>query len=252
MYIKSFGINIDKSKRLWGIILIALLVAVILIVTSFLCVFKVSNSNDKNYTKMQLFNAKTFYAEYELNVFSNKNQNKYNMKEWYVNDGDNYKFRIESNVGENTFTYFGTKDTLTIKSNNQLSKINLDNFTNSKANTLSISTFISLYNEINTTIENNNYSNNSCCKIEEVESDEIISYIISLNFEKETKNDTCKICNRFRNDNMKISKFELILDKDKKMPKEYIVYNEKGETYIDILYYKFVINDNFDEKLFAF
>lgn len=252
MYIKSFGINIDKSKRLWAIILIALLVAIILIVTSFLCVFNVSNDSGKNYTKAQLFNAKTLYAEYELNVFSNKNQNKYKMKEWYVNKENDYKFRIESNTEENSFTYFGTKDTLTIKADNQLSKINLNNFTNSKANTLSIATFILLYSEINKAIENNDYSNNVCCKIEETENDDSISYIISLNFNKEAKENTCKICNIFQNDNMKISKFELILDKDKKIPKEYIVYNEKGETYIDILYYKFVINNDFEEKLFAF
>jgi len=35
MYIKSFRINIDRSKRLWAIILIALIVALTLIITSF-------------------------------------------------------------------------------------------------------------------------------------------------------------------------------------------------------------------------
>lgn len=252
MYIKSFRVNIDKSKKLWFIILFALLVAILLIITSFFCVFKTSNNDNQNYTKTQLFNAKSLYAEYELNVFSNKNQNKYKMKEWYVNDENDYKFRIETVTEENKFVYFGTKDTLTIKSDNQLSQINLNNFTNSKANTLSISTFISLYNEINKNIENKEYNVNDCCKIEEIENDDSISYTISLNMENKIKENTCKICSKFYNTGMKISKFELILDKEKNVPKEYIVYNENGDTYMDIIYYKFVINNDFDEKLFAF
>lgn len=254
MYIKSFRINIDRSKRLWAIILIALIVALTLIITSFFFVFKNSDNNDSNkYSKRQLFEAKSFYAEYDLNVFSNKNQNKYKMKEWYLKENENnYKFRIESDTEDNKLAYFGTKDTLTIKSDNQLSNINLNNIINSKENTLSIATFIALFNEINTSIENKEYNENKCCKIEEVENDDSISYIISLNIVNGTKENTCKICEKFLKNGMKISKFELIFDKEKMIPKEYIVYNANGDTYIDILYYNFVINNDFDEKLFAF
>lgn len=254
MYIKSFRINIDRSKRVWYIILIALIVALTLIITSFFFIFKNSDNNDSNkYSKRQLFEAKSFYAEYEMTVFSNKNQNKYKMKEWYLKENeDNYKFRIESDTGDNKFSYFGTKDTLTIKSDNQLSNINLNNIINSKENTLSITTFISLFNEINTSVENKEYNESKCCKIEEIESDDCISYIISLNLENESSETRCKICEKFLKSGMKISKFELVFDKERMIPKEYIVYNTNGDTYIDILYYNFVINNDFDEKLFAF
>ncbi len=250
MYIKGFKINIDRNKRLWGAILFAIFIAIVLIVFSFIYIFKVSNSNlDNKYTKIQLFDAKSFYAEYRVNVYSNKNKNEYRIKEWYLKNGDEYNFRIEANYGENSFVYLGTNDTISIKANDQISKMDLS-YDSAKSNMLSISTFVELYNEINEQIENNS----KCCNIDEIEHDDNLSYVVKLNSEGNKNADTnfCKICSKFINNGMKVSKFELIIQKGKLIPKEYIIYDNSGNTYIDIMYDNFVINMDFDKKVFAF
>lgn len=254
MYIKGFKINIDRNKRLWGAILFALLIAVILIIISFIYIFRVSNKNIK-YTKSDLFNATSFYAEYTVNVYSNKNKNMYKIKEWYIKNNDEYKFRIETNNDNNNFIYLGTNNSISIKSDEQISEINLQNYVSNQTNILSISTFINILNSLDDKI-NKKENDSDCCKIDEIEHDDKVSYIIQFtkenNVELNVEEKICKICKKIINSGMKISKIELILNKDKLIPNEYIVYDDKGNAYVDITYDNFVINTDFDKKLFAF
>lgn len=250
MYIKSFGINIDKSKRLWAIIFAALLVAAILISISFILVFKTSNKASVNKIT-DLFEAKSYYAEYDVKVFSNKNQNDYKIKEWYVKDEEEYKFRIETNNSENNFVYCGNPNSIYIKSDEQLNSLNLQEYNSKRNNLFSISSFMEFLYELNLLIENDSYIGENCCKLKEVEIDKELKYIVSIS-EACANCDKCKICNKFTKIGMKISKFELVLDKEKIKPKQYIVYDTNGKIYIDIIYNKFLVNEEFDEKLFAF
>lgn len=250
MYIKSFGINIDKSKRLWGIILIALLIAIILIVASFLLIFNVSNK--ENITKVSdLVNAKSYYAEYDIKIISNKNENNYKIKEWYVKDGDEYKFRVETNNKENNFTYLGNKNSIYIKSDEQINSLNIQDYNLKRNNILSISSFIEILNELSLSIENNGYIDKKCCKLKETEENDTLKYTLYLN-KKIPEKDSCGICNKFEEIGTKISKLEVILYKEKIVPKQYIIYDINEIAYINIIYNKFSVNNEFDEKIFAF
>lgn len=257
MYIKGFKINMDRNKRLWGAILFSILIAIILIIISFIYIFSVSNKGENGkYTKADLFNATSFYAEYTMNVYSNKNKNVYKIKEWNIKNNDEYKFRIETNYDNNNLIYLGTNDSICIKSDDQISQINLQNYISTRSNILSISTFIQLFNNINEKINSKEESSNKCCEIEEIERDDSLSYVIKMdkiNSEKEKiDSNLCNICSQFVSTGMNISKFELILNKEKLEPKEYIIYDNNGNTNIDIVYDNFVINRDFDKKLFAF
>lgn len=249
MYIKGFGIDLDKSKRLWGAIFLAILVAIVLIIISFMSIF-FHTDRQNIFSKSDLFGATSFYCEYAMNVFSNKNQNQYQMKEWYVKDEKNYQFRIESIMKDKTFfTIVGNNHAILISSDDQISKINLSEYELNMTNVSSVSTFLHLFHKINERIHENNHAK-ECCKIEQKEIDNKVSYIITLNKEKMKESD-CDICSQFLNNGMHFSKFELILKEDK-IPSQYIVYDESGKTYLDIVYNNFVINESFEEKLFAF
>lgn len=253
MYIKSFGINIDKSKRLWGIILTAILVAITLITISFILVFKKNSYNSINKISdlYDLFNAKSYYAEYDLKIVSNKNENVYKIKEWYVNENEAYKFRIETDNDENNFVYCGDQNNLYIKSEEQLNLLNLHAYNSKKSNVITISSIMDFFGKINLLIDSNNYSQYSCCKIKEIEENEKIAFEVNLNNEIE-KNSKCEMCKNFLQSEMKISKIKIVLDKVNLTPLQYTLYNTEGKVYMDILYNKFLVNKKFDEKLFAF
>lgn len=254
MYIKGFGINIDKSKRLWAIIGISLLVAIFLICISFVTVFKFKSKNKYDITNLsELFNAKSYYAEYIVKVTSNKNENEYKIKEWYVNKDSNYKFRIETINNENNFVYIGSNNSICIKSEEQLGKLNIENYDLEKENLLSISTFMQFLYNINLKVENKEYVLNNCCKIKEIQEDSIVKFFITLKDKSNTTDkSSCDICNKFLSGNVKVGKFELVLDKLNYIPKSYIIYDENEKEYINITYTNFIVNQEFEEKLFAF
>ena len=49
-----------------------------------------------------------------------------------------------------------------------------------------------------------------------------------------------------------IKKLELVYDNVSKRPVQYIVYSRDNQAIIDMEILEFNINDNFDEKIFAF
>jgi hypothetical protein len=243
-YLFITTIKLDSSKRLWIVILIAVTIAISLIITSFICVYlkpdkSLSSAND-------IFNIKGYYTEYELMIFSNKNQNSYYIKEWYLKDNENESFKVEfENETKDKITYVLTDNALKISSNKQLSSFSLDNFNICKKNLLSISTFLQMYKNI---LENND---NKITKIENANIDNKKHYMIYLNDSKsETGNLLVDEYNDFFRAGLNISKIELIVN-DKNKPIEYYVFDDKENVITGIKYTKFDIIDNFDEKTFA-
>lgn len=243
-------LNLYKNKRLWIVISIAILIAISLIVITFASVFTISDEIVK-INKEDFINLNSYYAEYELNVYSNKNQNRYYMKEWYnKKSDDDYNFRIETNNDGINFTYIIANNSLSIKSDSQLNYMKLNDYIIDRKNVASISTFLELFKRIADT--NNTDNKGDCCKIKVEEIDNKVNYSIILNNNSDSN---CKICNDYKEitySGMKISSFELVLDKDSLMPLEYIVYTVDGKTWADIIFTKFDINADFDEKIFAF
>ena len=77
MFVKGFSIGIDKNKRLWLIMIGAVTIAVLLIVISFISVYKGTTKNSKIVEALDISNISSYKANYTLNVKSNKNQNNY-------------------------------------------------------------------------------------------------------------------------------------------------------------------------------
>ena len=245
MKIKSFTVNLYKKKKLWIIIICALVIALVLILTTFFLVMKESKTIRNKFSKESIFNATSYYAEYEVTVFSNKNQNTYNLREWYYKKDDEYRFKIETIGDGNNFSYFGTNNTLNISANGQINSMNLSNFETKRLNVMSISTFIELYKFIDDKISNQTYEYEKCCKIEERDIDGKKIYTVDINKNIDQKCAICKTYSDILISGMKITKFELILDKNTLTPIQYIIYTEDGKSFMDIIYHNFDVNVDF-------
>ena len=233
-------INIDKSKRLWIVILLALTIASLLITISFIYIYL---KKDKNIEAVEIFDLKGYCAEYELVTFSNKNQNSYYIKEWYSNENESFKIEFENELKEKV-TYVLTNNTLSINSDKQLSTFNIYEYNPSKTNLLSIGTFIELYNKVLN-------KNDNVIKIENKNVDNIKHYMIYLNNKDNEKiNQNLEGYEDILNDGLKISKLELTVN-EKNIPTEYYVFDEQNKIILGIKYVKFNIMDKFDEKIFA-
>lgn len=245
MLIKTF--NIDKSKRLWIVILTAVCIAVLLILISFICIYNSKQTNNGIINKDKIFNLGNYYAEYDLTIFSNKNQNTYCIKEWYFNDNSNEKFRFDfENDNKEKITYMLSKNMLKITSNEQISNFDIENYGIDKKNLISVSTFLSLYNEIV------KESKDIIFKIESNIVDDKSYYTVQINKTKINSNDeNFKAYEFLLKDGLNIGKLELVIDNKKKMPNEYYVFNDDDEVIIGVKYTKFDIMDKFDEKIFA-
>ena len=236
-------INIDKSKRLWIVILLALAVAASLIITSFISVYL---KKDENIDENVLFNLNSYHAEYELVVFSNKNQNSYFIKEWYLNDNGNESFKIEfENALKDKFSYVLTKNNLNINSDKQLSDFHLDGYNINKKNLISISTFLELYSKVLSA------NQEKIMKIENKNIDNTKHYIIHIdNADNKNPSEIVEEYDDILSEGLNISKIELVVN-DKNIPIEYYVFNDKQNVIIGIKYTKFDIIDKFDENIFA-
>lgn len=227
----------SREKRLTTIILIAILVAITLIVISF---YLVMGKESKKTTRLNLslFDLSSYYCEYNMNVFSNKNQNLYNLTETYLLKDDMDYLKID-NFTDN-FTYISTPNYIGVKSKEQLSSLYLENYSNEKLNLQSLTTFILLRKHI---LSRNEISQ-SCSFIENTQDNNIIYRI--------TIDNNCDRCKKILGENLNITLLELIVDKNTNLPIEYIVYTNDEKVYLDINYEKFEINSNFDMKVFDF
>lgn len=227
MYVKGFKIGFDNSKKLWLIMLGAVSVAILLIVIAFTSIYSNLNSNIsvKSFDIKQIENYKISYT---LNVKSNKNQNYYKMEEEHKKSQDKEFFEFKIYNGDEIITYTFENDTLSIKSNVQKLEYVLNEYMLKKENIISISTFLELYRNIDIN-KNDNFS------ISITEFDNKISYSINVDIKNKDLEEYKFLDN--------ISKLEVIVNKENKKINEYIVYDDKGNAYIDIIYDNFVIHN---------
>ncbi|MEG1204715.1 MAG: hypothetical protein RSE00_05645 [Clostridia bacterium] len=255
MYIKSF--KLDKNKRLWIIMFGAVIVALILIGAT--TCFLGSNTIDKNKLKdnaeHDLFNLTSYMAKYEVNVIGNKTKNRYDIYEWYEKKDafESYRFQTQNEQG-NVITYVLNGNELSIRSDMQKLEYKLTDYFVKKENLISLSTFIQMYKDVEENLKCRNDSLEKCFKIENELIDNIVYYKIIINKEL-CKKDYCTVCEKYQeilNDGNGVSKLELAINKSNNIPTEYIIYNKKGDAFIDVLYSFIHINECFDEKVFAF
>lgn len=242
MKIKGICISIFKKAKLKYIIIFGIMIAIVLMAVSFFLIFK-SGSDIKIYSKYDIFNANSYYAEYKLRVFSNKNQNEYEIKEWYKKENEGYKFKFKTQNDNNiNFIYEGTDKEINIYSDEQLNKISLSNTIIEKENLISISTFIDMFSILDEKIKNNEFDTNEYCKITETHEDENICYKILF---KENSDKKCEICRKYLN-GMNIGQIELIINEKTFAPSQYIIYDKSGNAMYDIMYEKFDVNVSFE------
>lgn len=226
MYVKGFRIGFDNSKKLWLVMLGAVSIAILLIVIAFTSIY--SNLNNNSVKSFDIKDIKDYKVSYTLNVKSNKNQNYYKMEEEYRNKDGNEFFLFKIYNGDEIITYTFENGTLSIKSNIQKLEYVLSEYMLKKENVISVSTFLDLYREIDEN-KNDNFS------ISISEYDNKVSYKINIKLKKENLENYKFLDN--------ISKLELIVDKENKKVDEYVVYDNNGNAYIDIIYDNFVIHD---------
>lgn len=247
MNINGFKVKGKKVQKIWVAIIIAVIVAVSLIITSFYLVF-----NSKNKISSQdLFDFSSYYTKYNVVTYSNKNQNTYTMEEYCKKENSNLKFRFNTISDNANYSYIVTPDSFSIKSENQINEFNNYNYLQKNTNVLSLATFVEIYKIVDDKIKENKFSNNGI-KLELEQRDDITSYNIIF---ESTKIDETNELYKYKEalvNGMKVSKLELIVDNKTKLPAEYIVYLESGKAYIDIVYDEFKINPKFEEKVFSF
>lgn len=236
MYIKNVKISISKDKKLWAVMLCALVVAIALILYSVINIRKgVSIQDDK----ISIFSLESYKTKYKVTIKSNKNQNIYDINEYYMREDtgrENFRFEI---INDNSlkFTSIYTDGKVKIVSDEQISSLMLNDYNLRKENLLSINTFISLYNDV---VENN--KDYITIKLEE--EDNKVIYRLIANKEEICKDDNLKFLD-------KVSMIELVINKQTNLPIELVVYDNNENMYIDIVYEIFDTNSKIDEKLFA-
>ena len=228
MLIKSF--RIDKSKRLWIIILFALIIAIALILIAFIRIY----SKNEKIMENNIYDIKGYEAEYTITIVSNKTKNTYDMYEYFSenNEKDYFKFEFTNDANEK-YTYIFKDKSITISSNKQINILNIKDYDFFKDNLISLSTFFKIYKDIELK-KDNNY------KLEKNKVDNTTILSISpLNKEGEM----------FRKE-LNISKLELIIDMNNK-PIEYYVLDKYNNVIIGIKFNKFDVLEKFDKKIFA-
>jgi len=185
--------------------------------------------------KDSIFNMHSYYTEFEITVISNKNTNTYTMKEWYKKDIGTKQEYLDSESSK--VDIITTKDKTIIKNENQKNILKIDPYLTSYTNILSINTFLDIYNKS---------TEQSCCfTAASYEKANNINMIID-NICKNTGECKCEYMNIVKN----VSKVELKLDKNTGLPLTYIVYDNDKKECISIVYNKFDINQNIDNKIF--
>ena len=197
---------IKNSKKLYISILILILILFVIFFAFFMVKnFKTGNNKSSQDMVNDVLNIKSYNATIEVDVKSNKNQNKYIIEQSYKNENENSQEVIEpSNI----------KGVKIIKENGVLklenSKLNLlsvfENYSYLSENDLDLSSFINDYKNN----KNSNYTENN---------DEIVMKTENIN----SKNKTIKKL-YINKKNGKIEKME-IEDTNKKIA-VYILYRE--------------------------
>lgn len=185
--------------------------------------------------KDSVFNMQSYIADFEITVISNKNTNTYKMNEWYKKDIGTKQEYLDS---EGSKVNIVTKDNKTIiKNENQKNILSLNPYLTTYTNLISPKTFLDIYNKS---------KEKKCCfsaaSYEKGNNMNMIIDNICVNVDK----CKCEYMNIVKN----ISKMELKLDKSSGIPLTYIVYDNDKNECISIVYNKFDINQDIDDKIF--
>ncbi len=258
MLIKKINIISDKSKRLWIEVILAITVAILLIISSFIIVLGVNRNkkNENSESIEDLFSLYSYYCESNLTIKSNKNMNIYNMTEYYLKDGDSESIRMDFGKNDNMMTYIISDGVFKIKSNKELNELIIsDGYNLNKKNVISISTFLSLFYNVKKIMDEES-TNDEIININVVE--EGTNKHFNILFNKESRGNNKNLNEIFEeysemiNVTNGIKKIELIVDKNSNVPIQLLVYNNNLDVYIVVEYSKFIINDKIDKKVFDF
>lgn len=185
--------------------------------------------------KDSIFNMESYYAEFEITVASNKNTNTYKMNEWFKKDIGTKQEYLDSEGSK--VDIITTKAKTVIQNENQKNVLKMNPYITSYTNLLSINTFLDIYNK---SIEK------TCCfTANSYEKVNNINMIID-NTCKNIDKCNCEYLNIVKN----VSKVELKLDKNTGLPLTYIVYDNDKKECISIVYNKFEINQDIENKIF--
>ena len=154
------------------------------------------------------------------------------------NEGnESFVFEIKNN---NDIIYYKLKDNnLEISSTSQLNTFKLENYAIDKKNLISLSTFIEIFKLVESNENQNNFA-----KISIEYNDNKIYYSILFDNENKDKINTDVYNNYISilSDGVIVSKLELSIDKETLKPLEYRVFDDKGSSYINILFKNITIN----------
>ena len=231
----------SSGKRLVYVVIFCFLVAILLIVLSFKFIFKAAEESKSilDYASANNFEKlKDYYLEYELTVYGNKSINKYNYKETYkIQDDYNeyFKFEIEDETF-GTMSYEISNNMLKISSTNQLNIYNIENYSFSKCNLYSLSTFFNIYYDIKNAFEDNS----SYIYNEEYDDYIILGIKFGEQIENESINSNYKAI--LNNNGINIKKLELYISKEDYNLRKLMGIKNDDTVYFEVNYLKSIIN----------
>ncbi len=218
----------------------AFFVAVTLLIIAFYFVF--TNNKNENF---DIFKCSSYYAKYKMKVYSNKNENEYEIEEFFKSDekGERLKFNILND--DRKFYYMLKNNEVTIKSNVQKSSLELKQFENCNVNLFSFLTFVKMYNSV---VEKND---KNVFNVIKKEVDNELIYTVKFNNVSLDESSEFYYLKEL-NDKNYLSKFELKINKELNTVICYTIYKNESEIFIQINYEDFKLNEHFSEKVFDF
>lgn len=241
---RVWNLSFLSKYKIQLVIGLAVVIATILILFSFSSVLKLPLENILE--PKDIFNCKSYYAEYEITEISNKNRNIYVMNETYKKENDNefFKFGYKDVMG-NDVTYIVTNDKVKIENSTQLNSYILNSNNFKKTNLFSLATYVNIINNIDS-------SECKCFILNISEEDDVKKFEIILNKKGCTlcKEDCkCKHSDLF-SDGLKIGKLELLVSDNK--PLDITVYGLDNNAYINVKYTRFELNNEVSSDIFKF
>jgi len=222
-----------KNKWLWLFVSLIVIVCAVLIYN---CAEKLVLGKKLAIKATNLFEAKSYYAVYEMTVISNKNVNTYFVKEWFDSDKHRFEFLDKMN---NVVEIIVNKEKIFINNVNEKNKLTLNNL-NYGNNIMSFSTLMDMYHCTN------NVENKCECNISQYEKDGKITACVELGNDKECQ---CNVCQGIvRN---QVTEIVVEIDGISKTPLGFTVYDKDKNVISSIVYTKFEINVEIDEGIFA-
>ena len=138
----------EKMKKIIIVCFIIVLIVIVFLISYFFMVknLKIGNNKGSQEVVDNILNMKTYEAEIEVEVKSNKNQNKYVIKQEYNGENDNYQEVLEpSNIKGVKITK--KNDELKLENTNLNLASIFENYEYLSENHLDLDSFISDYRE---------------------------------------------------------------------------------------------------------